>query len=112
MLPAELQRLIDAQKLPAGWNVAIIDSTGLIVARHPDARRWVGLPASNNLQTHLTQRASGFFESVTLDGVPSMAFFSKSEAIRLGFRDRCAASGVRPQPASIAAARRRSVRCC
>ncbi|NUZ05529.1 response regulator [Piscinibacter koreensis] len=76
--PAEMQRLIDEQKLPAGWNAAIIDSTGLIVARRPDPQRWVGLPSSNNLQSRMKASASGFFESVTLEGVPSMAFFSKS----------------------------------
>ncbi|MDQ6679700.1 MAG: response regulator [Pseudomonadota bacterium] len=85
LLPADLQRIVDMQRLPAGWITGVIDSHGVMVARSPDPARWVGQSASDDMKARLGQQASGYFESTTLDGRPSVAFFSKSAAYGWAF---------------------------
>jgi signal transduction histidine kinase/CheY-like chemotaxis protein len=80
VLPADLQRLVAAQRLPADWFGAVLDSAGTLVAREPDPARWVGRPASPELLGRLASSDGGFFESTSLEGLPTVAFFSKSPA--------------------------------
>ena len=83
--PGELQQLVDTQQLPAGWISGVIDASGLMVARSPDAARWVGKSATTDMRDRLSASGEGFFESVSLDGTPSVAFFSKSESYGWAF---------------------------
>ena len=82
---SELQKLVDAQRLPEGWVAGIIDAAGSMVARHPQPDRFVGQPASAEMRSRLGASAEGYFESVTLDGRPSVAFFSKSPSYGWAF---------------------------
>ena len=79
VLPAEMQRLVDSQHAPSGWIMAVIDSEGILVARNPDPARWVGRSASDDMKARLAQSGDGYFDSVSLDGIETAAFFSKSE---------------------------------
>ncbi len=79
ILPGELQQIIDAQRLPAGWTAAIVNRQGRIIARHPFPERWVGASATPDLLRELQRGPEGLFESVTLDGIQSAAFFSTVE---------------------------------
>ena len=83
--PSELQRLVDSQRLPAGWISGVIDAAGMIVARSPDAARWVGQSATTDMRSRVSADDEGFFESVSLDGTPSVAFFSKSQSYGWAF---------------------------
>ena len=79
MRPNELQRVVDSQRLPAGWISGVIGADGFMVARRPDPERWIGQPATPDMRARLSANSEGFFESVSLDGTPSVAFFNKSE---------------------------------
>jgi signal transduction histidine kinase len=76
LLPGELQQIIDDQRLPRGWTAAIINRQGRIIARHPSPERWVGASATPELLRELQRSREGLFDSVTLDGIRSAAFFS------------------------------------
>lgn len=74
--PAVIQRVLDEQKLPAGWISAVMDQRAMVVARRPDPARWLGVAATPDMQEQTRQRKEGFFRSTSLDGVPTTAFFS------------------------------------
>jgi len=78
ILPGELQRIIDRQSLPAGWLGTILDADGSVVARHPGGVQHAGRRATPDILELLARDREGFFDSVSLDGVPVRGFFSKS----------------------------------
>ena len=80
-----LQRLVDAQKLPSGWIGTIIDSQGTIVARSINAAERVGKPVTQDMMEQLAQRQEGAFWTVSTDGVPVLASFSRSQLYGWGF---------------------------
>ncbi len=49
---------------------------GRIIARQPNPERWVGASATPDLLQQMQKRKEGLFDSVTLDGIRSAAFFS------------------------------------
>jgi diguanylate cyclase (GGDEF)-like protein len=57
--------------LPDQATILLVDGIGTVVARAPEARRWVGtvLPAGSPLRALLT-RGQGTAEDASLDGVP------------------------------------------
>jgi signal transduction histidine kinase/CheY-like chemotaxis protein len=77
--PVELQRLLESQRMPANWIGAVIDSEGIVVARQPDAARWVGQPATTEMKAQLSRGKEGSFDAVSLDGRQTVAVFNKSE---------------------------------
>jgi signal transduction histidine kinase len=85
ILPSDLQRLVDTQGRPSGWTTAVIDADGMVVARYPDPARWIGQPATPEMRRRLSTNGDGFFEAVSLDGTPSVAFFSKSQSYGWAF---------------------------
>lgn len=78
ILPSELQRIIDRQNLPPGWLGTILDADALVVARHPGGVQHAGRRATPDMVERLMREREGFFDSVSLDGVPVRGFFSKS----------------------------------
>jgi PAS domain S-box-containing protein len=98
--PAALQALMNDQRLPAGWVAAVIDREKTVVARTPAPERWIGQPVQPPLAQALSAQPEGFIESVPLDGVDSLAFFSRSPQHGWAF-----VIGV-PRDALAAAARR------
>ena len=78
ILPREMQALIDQQELPPQAIATILDDRGRLVARHPDAARFVGAKASPDLLEMLSRQTEGAFESVSLDGVPTVGYFASS----------------------------------
>ncbi|HUP09422.1 MAG TPA: response regulator [Caldimonas sp.] len=78
--PTDLQRIVDSQRMPEGWTTSIVDSSGTIVARHPNADRWVGQKVRPETLERLQRTGADFFYGTSLDGVPSASFFSKSES--------------------------------
>jgi signal transduction histidine kinase len=78
VLPEEIQRIIDEQKLPPDWVAAVIDSDGRVVARHPGGTAYAGRSATADLRARLAQQNEGLMPSVSLDGVPVMLYYSTS----------------------------------
>ena len=78
--PADLQRIVDSQRMPDGWITSIVDSSGTIVARHPDPQRWVGQKVRPETLERLQRASNDFFYGTSLDGTPSASFFSKSQS--------------------------------
>jgi signal transduction histidine kinase/CheY-like chemotaxis protein len=40
--PATLQRMLEEHKQPDGWDAAVVNASGRVIARFPDPDRWVG----------------------------------------------------------------------
>jgi signal transduction histidine kinase len=78
LTPIELQRIVDAQALPDGRVAAVLDSRGVVVARHPGGGAYVGRSATPDLQARLASRREGLFESTSLDGQALVGYFSTS----------------------------------
>ena len=76
--PAELQRIVDAQALPAGWVGSVLDSRGMVVARQPGGVAYTGRLAPPDLRQQLKQRSEALLDSVSFDGAPLTAYFSTS----------------------------------
>ncbi|HEX6708300.1 MAG TPA: ATP-binding protein [Albitalea sp.] len=76
--PAALQAIITEQALPPGWIAEILDREQTVVARAPDPERWQGRKIPPDQVAALRERAEGFVDSVSLDGVAVAAFFSRS----------------------------------
>jgi signal transduction histidine kinase/ActR/RegA family two-component response regulator len=74
--PAELQRIIDGQKLPAGWIGAVLDNRRRIVARQPGGETFIGREVTDDLRYRLAAQSEGLFQSVSLDGQPAVGYFS------------------------------------
>ncbi|TFW05173.1 hybrid sensor histidine kinase/response regulator [Oxalobacteraceae bacterium OM1] len=72
-----LNRLWQAQRFPAGWRGTIVDRNGVVVARTDEAERFVGKPLRDYSRNILRANAEGQYESVTLEGIPVTAFFSR-----------------------------------
>jgi signal transduction histidine kinase len=78
MPPELLQQVVDAQRLPGNWVGAVLDSNGRVVARHPGGQQHLGRMATPDLRALLARADEGPFRSVTLDGMPSLAYFDKT----------------------------------
>ena len=76
ILPVELQRTLDEQRLPAHWNHAVIDSAGTVVARQPGGQAYAGRAATLELQRHMASGREGLFDAVSFDGTPMVAYHS------------------------------------
>ncbi|HEV7801904.1 MAG TPA: ATP-binding protein [Burkholderiales bacterium] len=73
---ATLQKALEDQRLPKGWNASVIDRKHVIIARrlHPEA--FVGKPVTADLTAQLRERREGVFETVRLDGVKTFTAYT------------------------------------
>lgn len=78
VLPAELQALVDRQTLPAYAIAAVLDHQGVLVARHPGGASHVGTNATPDMRARVRQQEEGWFESVSLDGVPAIGYYANA----------------------------------
>jgi signal transduction histidine kinase len=76
--PRLLQQVVDQQRLPRNWVGAVLDSGARVVARHPGGDVHLGRLATPDLRALLAEADHGPFRSVSLDGMPSMAYFAKT----------------------------------
>ncbi|MDO9095171.1 MAG: response regulator [Rubrivivax sp.] len=74
--PAELQRIIDRQRLPPEWVGTVLDSRATVVARHPGGVAQAGRSATPDVVERVALRQDGLIESVSLDGVHTVAYLS------------------------------------
>jgi signal transduction histidine kinase/CheY-like chemotaxis protein len=78
LVPDELQHIIDEQHLPDGWVATVMDNRGTVVARHPDAARFVGRPAPTAMREQLAAARGGLYHGEALDGQPVVGYYSTS----------------------------------
>ena len=76
--PAEVQGIIDAQKLPPDWVGTVVDGRGKVVARHPGGSAHLGRPVTPDLHARILAGKEGLFESVSLDGQRTTGYYSTS----------------------------------
>jgi PAS domain S-box-containing protein len=76
--PSFLQKILDRQRVPPSRFATIIDSTGTVVWRSASPERFVGKPATADLRAALARSGEGVKESVSLEGIPTVASFSRS----------------------------------
>lgn len=74
---SSLQKIIQNQKFPASWVITVVDRNGTIAARSRNPEKYVGKSASPYMQRLLRDSREGIYESVTLDGIPVKAFYSR-----------------------------------
>ena len=71
-----LQRALEDQRLPKGWNAAVLDRKGTIVARRIAPAAFVGKPATADLIENIKARPEGVFETTRLDGVRTFTAYA------------------------------------
>ena len=76
--PDEMQRVVDGVVLPRGWVGTVLDNRGAVVARQPGGAAFIGRPATRDILDRLAQAGEGLFESVSLDGVQTVGYYSTS----------------------------------
>lgn len=77
--PRSLREVLARQKLPPNWIAAVVDRSGAIVARTHDHDRHVGVRARAALMERIGEVSEDAVASVTVDGVPVVTAFSRSE---------------------------------
>ncbi|MEO6276502.1 ATP-binding protein [Roseateles sp.] len=75
--PSELQRIVQTQGNP-GWIGSVVDNAGRVVARQPGGSAYTGRIAGADVRAHMAASREGSFHSVSLDGVPTVGYFSTS----------------------------------
>lgn len=72
-----LQPILLQQHFPASWITTIIDRKGVVLARSVNPEQFVGKVTSERTRKVLSESRNGVYYSVTLDGVPVKAFYSR-----------------------------------
>lgn len=76
--PGRLDNILVRQHIPEGWVVALVDGAGVVVARTRQPDRFIGQYATPGLRHAISQSSEGSIEDHTLEGIPSVAIFSRS----------------------------------
>ena len=76
--PAALEAVITKQRVPADSVVSILDARGQHVVRSRAHEAWVGKPPSETLRALMQRGTEGWGPTVTLEGQPIYAAFSRS----------------------------------
>lgn len=70
--------ILKLQRVPATWPVAILDDSGVIVARSMEGPRFVGQQAIPALKQRVAQDIEGKLKAQTLEGIPALISYSRS----------------------------------
>lgn len=73
------QKIIEAQRPSAAWTISIFDSKGINFARVPNPDATIGQRASPTLYAELFKSREAKLKSVSLEGVPLITAFTRSE---------------------------------
>jgi signal transduction histidine kinase len=79
IFPARLNEILQRQKMPSDWVAAIVDSSDTIVARTVGGEEFIGKKVSADLKRELAAANEGFFEGKTIEGIPVLSSFSRSQ---------------------------------
>jgi signal transduction histidine kinase len=72
-----LQKVLEDQRLRPGWNAAILDRKGVLVARRLESEKYIGKPGTERMLAEMKRAPEGFFQSVRLDGVESLVSYTR-----------------------------------
>ncbi|MEA1674997.1 ATP-binding protein [Nitrospirillum sp. BR 11163] len=78
MPSTEFTQLLTDQQLRAGWIGAIVDRSGVIIARTRDPERYVGQKARPEFVEAYAKQASGRMPGVSLEGISTMVSFRRT----------------------------------
>ncbi|MGB9990709.1 hybrid sensor histidine kinase/response regulator [Massilia sp. SM-13] len=74
-----LQPLLSQHTMPEGWIATVVDREGVVIARSHNAEAIVGRKVSEKLMARIKGKEStGLHQGVTLDGMPTVAYFSRA----------------------------------
>lgn len=76
--PSGILDIITSHVRTSGWLIGVVDNNDKIIARSSDHERFIGQPASDEF-TRATQGKSGIFTAKSLDGIPVMNVYQRSE---------------------------------
>jgi signal transduction histidine kinase len=79
IFPERLTELLTHQGLPSNWVVSVFDTSGVIAASSHSPERFIGQKGSPLLLAALAQAHDGVIETSTIEGIPVIAAFSRSE---------------------------------
>ncbi|MEC4591919.1 MULTISPECIES: ATP-binding protein [Nitrospirillum] len=78
MPSTEFTQLLTDQQLRAGWIGAVVDRSGVIIARTRDPERYVGQKARPEFVEAYAKQTSGRMPGVSLEGMPTMVSFRRT----------------------------------
>lgn len=78
ILPERISKLVQLHHLPKNWISAVLDGQGKLVARSHEPARFVGKSAVPALVNMAHLYPEGTLETVTLEGIPVITAFSRS----------------------------------
>jgi diguanylate cyclase (GGDEF)-like protein len=79
-MPDRFRTILAAQQLPPRWIGAVFDTTGTVVARTQEHERFVGGKGAPELVEAMARKTEGAIDAVTLEGIPVVSVFSRSQA--------------------------------
>jgi signal transduction histidine kinase len=79
VFPERLNELLIRQRLPPNWIAVVFDTSGVVAARTQNPERFIGRKGSPALQAAMARASAGVIESITGEGIPAYAAFSRSE---------------------------------
>jgi signal transduction histidine kinase len=79
IFPERLSEILRRQKMPSDWVAAIVDSSDTIVARTIGGDDFIGKKVSMALLRELKAADEGVFEGKTIEGIPVLSSFSRSQ---------------------------------
>jgi PAS domain S-box-containing protein len=78
MRPAQLGNILAQQRLQPESFTTILDRNEIVVWRNRAAERFIGKPATNDMQSALSRTSEGILISRSLEGTPTVAAYSRS----------------------------------
>lgn len=78
LAPDRLNEILARQRLPEQWLIAVLDTSGTIVARSRDEDRFLGQKAVPELLQAVTSQREGQFQTQTKEGIPVFTSFARS----------------------------------
>jgi signal transduction histidine kinase len=78
LLSTHVARILERQKIPEGWIVAILDSGGTIVARTKDPELYIGQQGTPEFRRQMSRAQEGIYETPTLEGIAVIGGYHRS----------------------------------
>lgn len=78
ILPEHFNNILKLQRLPSGWIVAILDSSGTIVGRSHAPERFINQKANPALLNALQKAPEGGINALSKEGISIFSFYSES----------------------------------
>jgi signal transduction histidine kinase/CheY-like chemotaxis protein len=78
ILPEQFSAILEAQKLPPGWNATVFDTAGTIVGRSRSPEKFVGNKVTEPLLDAITLFREKTVDSINQEGSPVLTSFSRS----------------------------------